>query len=79
MIKYTVDGSGIVELIHNEMSVEEIVSKLVQEDYIMQLFEGDISAAEEQIFMVAGDTKDTYEYIDGYFRTLYKRKRTYNI
>lgn len=75
MIKYTVDGSGIVELIHNEMSVQEIVNKIVAQNYIMELFEGDMEAAKEQIFMVASDTQAEFEYIDKYFRTLHKKSQ----
>ena len=73
MIKYTVDGSGIVNLIHNEMSVEKIVETLLKQDYIIELFEGDVDAAKEEVFLVASETQQSYEYIDGYFRTLYKR------
>lgn len=73
MIKYNVHNSGIVEFIHNEMSVENIVETLLKEDYIMELFEGDMEAAEEEIGLVAGDTKETYDYIDGYFRGIHRR------
>ncbi|OAS85213.1 hypothetical protein [Metabacillus litoralis] len=81
MIKYNIHNNGVIEFINNEMSVavEDIVETLLKQDYIMELFEGDMEAAEEEIFMVAGDTKETYEYIDGYFRTLHKRIRTNNI
>ena len=62
-------NSGIVEYIHNEMSVEDIVEILLKQDY-----EGDMKAAEEEIFMVASDTKESYEYIDNFFRTVHRKR-----
>ncbi|WP_026562481.1 hypothetical protein [Bacillus sp. J37] len=73
MIKYNIYNGGIVEFIHNEMSVEEIVETILKQDYIEELFEGDMEAAEEEIFIVASDTKESFEYIDNFFRTLHRK------
>ncbi len=56
------------------MSVEDIVEILFKQDYIIELFEGDMKAAEEEIFMVASDTKESYEYIENFFRTVHRKR-----
>jgi len=55
------------------MSVEGIVEALLKEDYIEELFEGDIEAAKSEIFLVASDTQLGFEYINSYFKTLHNR------
>jgi uncharacterized protein Yka (UPF0111/DUF47 family) len=72
MIKYTVDKSGVVELIH---SVDDTVDSLLKEKYIIDLFEGDIDAAREEIRFLAVETQAQFEYIENYFKTLHKKSR----
>lgn len=55
------------------MTIDKMVYLLLKEDYIIELFEGEIEAAREEIYFLAVETQESYEYITNYFRTLHRR------
>jgi hypothetical protein len=48
---------------------------LLKEKYIIDLFEGDIDAARDEIHFLAVETQAQFEYIENYFKTLHKKSR----
>jgi predicted transcriptional regulator len=53
------------------MTIDKKGETLLKEDYINELFEGEIEVAREGIHFLAVQTQESYEYINNYFRTLH--------
>jgi hypothetical protein len=74
-LKYTINY-GVVELVKDNMTVDEIVASLLQENFVMDIFEQDIDAAREEIEFLVVETKMTYTEAFEYFKAIHRKINT---